>query len=87
VDSKTLYEPEAVTALLTGPALLIAASLAVLDLVVGRGRWRITAIAAAVVAATGVVAALADSPPIVAAYGVGLVLLIATGVANRPQRP
>ncbi|MFM2438008.1 MAG: hypothetical protein RLZ55_825 [Actinomycetota bacterium] len=87
VDSKTLHEPDAVTALLTGPALLIAASLAVLDLVVGRGRWRITAIAAAVVAATGVVAALADSPPIVAAYGVGLVLLIATGVANRPQRP
>jgi low temperature requirement protein LtrA len=85
VDSKSLYAPDAVPALLTGPAILITASLAILAAVVGLGRWRITAIAAALVAAVAVVAALADIPPIVAAYGVGLVPLIAAGLVNRPR--
>ncbi len=64
--------------------LTFAAGVVVVDrraLVPARGS------AAAVVAAAAVGAALADSPPIVAAYGVGLVLLIAAGIANRRQQP
>lgn len=86
VDAAPLAEPGAVAALLTGPAVVIMASLTTLDWLVGLGRWRIMLVATGVVALLAVVSSLAEMTPVEAAYGVGIVPLIALAIANRGPR-
>lgn len=83
VDSMALDEPGNVVALLTGPAVLMVGSLALLDWVTGSRRWRMMAAATVGVAAVAAVALVWDLAPTVAAYGVGLVPLVALAISNR----
>lgn len=87
VGSESLDEPGALLALLTGPALLIWTSLAVLDWVTGVARWRVAAVTAAAVAVVAAVTAITELQPVLAAYAVGVLPLIGLTVTNRNLRP
>ena len=83
VNSTALDEPAHVLALLTGPAVLVVGTLALLDWVTGLGRWRVLTAATCVVAAVSGVAFAWDLEPTLAVCVVAAVPLVALSVGNR----
>jgi low temperature requirement protein LtrA len=83
IDSQTLAEPGAVLALLTGPGVLIVASLALLDWVTAVPQWRILSVAAVLVCAVATASAVGELTPMVSMYAVAIIPLVALAVGNR----
>ena len=87
VDSSSLDEPGNVAAMITGPAVVVVGSLALLDWVAGSRRSWILATATVIVGGVAAAALVWEFTPTVATYGVALVPLVALVIGNRPGGP
>ena len=86
VGSSTLDKPGAVAALLTLPALLLMASLTLLDWATGNRRVTVFAVATLVMAGAALLIGLANVNPSVAAYVLAAIPLLAVLVGNYQRR-
>lgn len=82
VGSSTLNESGAVAALLTLPALLLMASLTLLDWATGNRRVRVFAVATLIMAGAALLIGLANVNPSVVAYVLAAISLLAVLVGN-----
>ena len=83
VGAKTLDDPANVFALLTAPALVVIAALALLDWVTRSRRWPILSVAAAGVALVAAFGLFWGLESLVLAFAVAALALLAVGIGNR----